>query len=150
MSSKKRIWSKDELTIAYYIAKWGYAGLRISEYDFAEYIIGNTSIPSLKMQVANFRYLLGIDGFKLEDASKAMKDLTEELSNSTITQVRRMILNYVDSCNEKIEIEKSKSINKQVNKRRDELNEQYDNNFKAKLNMMQSQGRRLRKKINYK
>jgi len=66
---KKRIWSKQELTIAYYVAKFNLNGLEnISLSELAEDVIKNTTKQSLNMQVANFRYLLDIPGHKLEDA----------------------------------------------------------------------------------
>lgn len=145
MASKKRIWSKNELIIAYYIAKWDYAGLKISEHDFVEYIIGNTSVPSLRMQIANFRHLLQLDGYKLGDASQAMKDLVKELDNKTISQVRRMIKSYVEECEESIKILTIKSGNKEVNKKRDALNAQYQINFEKEL-AMKSRGRKLIRK----
>jgi len=91
MKNSKRMWTKEELTIAYYIAKWDYNGLRATENDLVDIAIGNTTKASLNMHVANFRHLLNIDGYKLENTSKLMDVIIEELKNKTITQVRSIV-----------------------------------------------------------
>ena len=88
MKNSKRMWTKEELIIAYYIAKWDYNGLQATENDLVDIAIGNTTKASLSMHVANFRYLLNIDGYKLENTSKLMDVIVEELKDKTITQVR--------------------------------------------------------------
>lgn len=143
--NKKRIWSSNELTIAYYIAKHGYTGLKISEYDFVEYIIGDTTIPSLRMQIANFRYLLNIEGYQLAAGGEqpAKRKIVEELQNLTATQVRRIIKDYVLTIEDSIEIAKRNKSNKEINKRKDALNAQEQINFENKLAQM----RRYRKLV---
>lgn len=144
MATTKRIWNKQELTIAYYIAKWDIGGLKITEQELVDYVIGRTTRPSLKMQVANFRFLLQLDGPQLEDASQAMRSLAEELSNHTVVQVRSIIFNYIDKMEDVILEQKTKGINATINKRRDELNAQLESNFLAQV-AQKSIGRRLRK-----
>lgn len=141
----KRIWSTNELIIAYYIAKYDYLKLKITEYDFAEHIIGNTSVQSLRMQVANFRYLLGIEGYQLEHSSKLMKTIVDDLAHKTDVEIRRMINDYVSTIDTSSQIKTKKDINKAANKRRDELNAQYEKNFQNKLATL-GRYRNLRKK----
>ena len=139
----RRIWSANELTIAYHIAKWGYEGLGISEQDFVDYIIGNTTVPSLRMQVANFRFLMNLEGFKLANGSNLMEHIVDDLSNMTGVQVRRIIKDYMESVDESIEIAKKKQINKDAYAKRDKLNEQSRINFNNQLDVMRRMGRRL-------
>lgn len=149
MASKtKRIWSKEELTIAYYIAKWDYSGLNISEDDFANYIITDTTVASLRMQTSCFRYLLGLSGSRLTHCSEAMRELVDELANKTISQVRRSILNYVDEQEESIKILTRQKGNQKINKKKDALNEQYRMNFENKVTAL-SKGRRLKKIVKF-
>jgi hypothetical protein len=143
-NDSKRIWNNKELTIAYYIAKWDSNGLKMSKEDLAEFVITNTSIRSLDMQAANFRFLLGLEGYQLEDASVAQKNLVDELDNLTVTQVRNIIFTYADSVSDRTEELKRKSANKSVNQKRDELNAELDKNFQARVNSI-SQFRNLRK-----
>lgn len=144
MASVKRIWNDQELTIAYYIAKWDVAGLKISEKDLVQYVIGETTHTSLKMQVANFRYLLGVEGPQLQDASQSMKRLVDDLANKTMTQVRNTIFAYMEEIEASIEQLKIKGVNAQINKRRDEANAQLNKNFEAQL-AIKSQYRRLKR-----
>lgn len=123
-TTKLRIWSEKELTIAYYIAKWDFNGLGVSEEDVVELIIGETTIPSLKMQIANFRFLLNIEGYQLKDVSKAMKDLADKLKDKTMSQVRKIVLEIIDEQSEIIEKAQISRNNKLANSRRDVLNQQ--------------------------
>ena len=36
--SKQRVWSQEELSIAYYIAKWDYNGLKMDEDYIVDYV----------------------------------------------------------------------------------------------------------------
>lgn len=133
MSTTKRIWTKEELTIAYYIAKWDYNGLQISEEDLVDGVIGRTTKPSLKMQIANFRYVLGIEGFKLEHASQAMKDLADELANKTVTQVRNLVVDIIVKSDTDIVKAQSSRSNKAIDKRRESLNKVSEETFQNKM-----------------
>jgi len=143
-NNTKRIWNTEELTMAYYIAKWDENGLKMSKEDLAEYVITNTSTQSLKMQAANFRFLLGLEGYQLEDASAAQRQLVDELDNLTVTQVRNIIFTYSDSVSDRTEELKRKSANKSVNQKRDDENAKLDEVFQAKVKSL-SQFRNLRK-----
>jgi len=147
MSRSKRIWSEQELTIAYYIARWDYAGLKISEHDMVEFIIGDTTINSLNMQVANFRFLLGIDGYQLSHTSKTMRALVDSLSRKTIVQIRRMVLDYIFSKGEYESVVGKKVKNEAASKKERELNRQYQINFEKEL-ARRTMGRSLVRKIN--
>lgn len=133
MAKAKRFWTREELIIAYYIAKWDYSGLNISEHDFANYVITDTTVASLRMQTACFRQLLGLDGHRLAHCSELMKELVKELENKTISQVRKLIFSYVDLQEDNIKILTIQKENKIVNKKRDQLNTQYQLDFDNKL-----------------
>lgn len=121
---KKRIWSKEELIIAYYISKWDLNGLNVSEDELVEAVIGRTTIPSLRMQVSNFRYLMNIEGQQLSHASEDMKELVGELQNTTVTNVRRMVLDYINLHIDKVRSVTNNKSNKIVAAKAKELNEQ--------------------------
>lgn len=144
MKNSKRIWNNNELIIAYYVAKWDVNGLNMTEDELAEYVIGNTSTQSLRMQAANFKHLLGIEGYTLEDASQAQRDVVEQLKNSTVTQVRNIIFTYTDSVQEEFDARKASKVNKEVNEKRDQLNEKLQKDFEAQLKM-KGMYRRLKK-----
>lgn len=145
MTTKKRIWTKEELTIAYYIAKWDYNGLQIDEGELVDGVIGRTTKPSLQMQVANFRYLLDIEGYQLEDASEAMKELVAELQNKTVTQIRHMVIDYIQSHGDEIKTASLSKNNNEARIRAKALNEQEQLNHENKLKSWAKFGRRLRK-----
>lgn len=143
-NNTKRIWNTEELTIAYYIAKWDINGLKMSREDLANFVITNTSVRSLNMQAANFRYLLGLEGYQLEDASQAQRQLVDELDNMTVTQVRNNIFTYADSVSDRTEELRVTFENKSVNQKRDEANAQLDAVYQKKVKSL-SQFRNLRK-----
>lgn len=142
--NKQRIWNQKELTIAYYASKYGTLnGLNMSKEELVNYVIGNTSERSFDMQVANFNYLLGIGESKYTDYSKAMVQVVEELKNKTVTQVREMILDYAIEIDEVVARRKTELANKKVSTKTQELNDELNKNFEAKLNAMRLSGRRL-------
>lgn len=132
-SIKKRIWNKEELTIAYFIAKWGVDPLKMSEDELVEYVIGDTTKNSLKKHVANFRYLLNLDGYKLKDYSKAMSELVDELKNETYTNVKNSIEGYITENQDKISNLLVKSSNKKIDEKKHLLNKDLDDNFNRQL-----------------
>lgn len=97
MKNKKRIWNKHELTIAYYIAKWGYYGIKTTEDNLVYHTIGDTTLKSFRMQVAKFRFLLGLEKAEFCNPSKNAKDVTKELKDKTVSQVRIIIADYIES-----------------------------------------------------
>lgn len=139
---EKRIWTRAELTIAYYIAKWDYNGLKVSEEDLIEAVIGDTTKRSLDMQVANFRYILGIEGYSLEHFSKAQDDVATSLQNKTITQVRRLIETIIRNSDAKISFQQNRRNNDKIEDVRKQLNTDEQNRFEAKMNAF-SKYRRL-------
>lgn len=142
--NKQRIWNQSELTIAYYASKYGTLnGLNMSKEELVNYVIGNTSERSFDMQVANFNYLLGIGDSKYTDYSKAMVQVVEDLKNKTVTQVREIILDYAISIDEQVAKRKTELQNKKVSTKTQELNEELNKNFEAKLQAMRKMGRRL-------
>lgn len=145
--STQKKWSKIELIIAYYIAKWDYNGLSITEDELVNCIL-DTSKASLKFQVMRFRSLLGLGEEWMEsEGCKANKEVVDELANITVVRVRKMVADYIEenACQELKNKTETKSINKEVNKRRDALNEQSKVNFENKLAHLKKY-RRLRKK----
>jgi len=144
-SNKQRIWNNEELTIAYYVSKYGTLnGLNIRKDEIVNYVIGNTSERSFDMQVANFNYLLGIGESQYTDYSKAMVEVVEELKNKTVTQVREIIMNYAISIDEQIAINKTNFKNTEVKDKTQLLNEELNRVYEAKLDAIARSGRRLR------
>jgi hypothetical protein len=139
-------WNREELIIAYYIAKWDYTGLKISETELVNYVIGNSTVPSLQMQTANFRHLLGVEGYKLSagDGCVGKKEIVDEMSNKTVTQVRGIIFEYIDNIMDKVKERTTNTHNKEVNKKRDALNAQEERNYLAQV-AQKRKFRRLRK-----
>jgi hypothetical protein len=120
MSKKNKIWNEKELTIAYYIAKWGFSGLQgITLEELVNYVMPDATVGSLKMQIANFRHVLGFEERTLKDASKAMYDLHEQLKNKTMTQVRSSITPDLEVANEQIADGRIKAHNMKVRVDRD-------------------------------
>lgn len=145
MSKTQRIWNKQELTIAYYASKYGTLnGLKMNKEEIVNYVIGNTSERSFDMQVANFNYLLGLDGSQLEDYSKLMVEVVEDLKNKTVTQVREIIMNYAISIDDQIAANKVAFKNCEVKTKTQLLNEELNRVYEAKLNAMARSGRRLK------
>ena len=132
MSKSNKIWTKEDLTIAYYIAKWDYSGLGINEDGLVE-VIGNTTKASLLKQTANFRFILGIDGYKLNGSSKNKKVLADELQNKTITQVRKIVLDAIESSDYDVQKAEGTRTNTIIKKRTDKLNEESEQAFQNKL-----------------
>ena len=143
----KHSWTKQDLTVAYYIAKWDLNGLGISKDEIIDNVIGDSTVPSLNMQVANFRYLLGIEGYQLEHASEAMKDLVDELQNKTVTQVRAIVNAYIDKRYQKSRQTNVNKHNRQIEKKREELNEFEQRNHKAKLEVWKKDPRKMNLKF---
>lgn len=139
---KQRIWSKDELIIAYYIARYGYSGLNICEDDLVDYVIGDTTKNSLRMQSANFRYLLGIEGYALSHTSELQREIVEELKNKTTTQVRKIIQAKLEQSSDLISLGIVKKNNHSIEKRKDQLNQQLKLNFEKEFER-RSRGRKL-------
>ena len=143
MKTTKRIWNKTELTIAYYIAKWDYNGLAIEEEDLVEAVIENTTVASLRFQVANFRHVLNIEGFKKEGASAEMFALAEELKDTTSTNVRKIVLKAIENSEAKIKSNQVNKENKAAMKKRDLLNALSQKNFEAEMKLRKNLGQRL-------
>lgn len=133
---KKRIWTKGELTIAYYIAKWNYNGLGADEAHIVDNVIGDTTRASLNMQTANFRYLLGIEGPQLDHTSQLQADIVEEYKNKTVTQMRKVLDNIIEPLSLKIKERKVFTNNSKTKERANALNEQSELNFHNKLKAM--------------
>lgn len=112
MSNKNKVWSEKELTIAYYIAKWGFSGLQgITLEELVNYVMPDTTVGSLKMQIANFRHVLGFEERTLKDASKAMYGLHNQLKNDTMTQVRSLIVPNLEAAFDQIANGRDKARN---------------------------------------
>jgi hypothetical protein len=139
----KHDWTKNDLMIAYYITKWDYSGLGIDENDIVDSVIPNTTVHSLNMQVANFRHLLNIDGYKLSDSSKLMGEIVDKYESTPMLEVRKIVLDIIDKSD--IKIARVGRSNKIVDQRKLELNAQLNKDYEAKLKMFASMGRRLKK-----
>jgi hypothetical protein len=91
MPRKRRLWIKEELIIAYYIARCGRKGINHSYRELAETIIGKTTIKSLNCQVATFRYLLGIDGYQLRGSSKLKNEIVKEFAMHKPSSIKQKV-----------------------------------------------------------
>lgn len=139
----KHEWMENDLVIAFYISKWDYSGLGVDENDVVDSVIPNTTVHSLNMQVANFRHLLNIDGYKLSDSSKMMGVIVDKYESSTMLEVRKIVTDIIDGSN--VELGRDIRNNKNVNKRKTELNSELNKNFESKLKLFRMMGRRLKK-----
>lgn len=91
MKSNLHEWTIGDNTIAYYIALYGTDSLRITDQkELAELVIGSTA-NSLSMQVANFRYLLNLEGYTLSDYSKMQEDVVRMMSGKSWNEVRQIV-----------------------------------------------------------
>ena len=141
MRNLQHEWSKTELTIAYYLAKWDYTGLGISAEDIVDSVIPETTVHSLNMQTANFRYLLNIDGYKLSDASKLMKEIIGKYQNSTREMVRKLVLKSIQKCD--LMVGRNLRSNRKIEEKKDVLNRELQERFEAKLLDYRKGGKRL-------
>tara|TARA_R110002126_G_scaffold50551_4_gene139217 strand:- start:2404 stop:2874 length:471 start_codon:yes stop_codon:yes gene_type:complete len=140
----KKIWNNEELTFAYYVAKHGnLKALQMTKEDVVHHIIGNTTERSFDMQVENFRHLLGIGESAYDHYSQKMVEVSESLKNTTITNVRTILMNYATKMDVVTQERRVKRANESKMERRDELNSTLNKNFEAKLEAMRLSGRRL-------
>lgn len=144
MSNTKRIWNTEELTFAYYVAKHGNLdALKMNKEDVVYHIIGDTTERSFDMQVENFRHLLGIGESKYDNYSQKMVEVSESLKNTTITNVRTILMDYAIKMDAIAEERRIKRANVSKMEKRDLLNVELNKNFEAKLEAMRLSGRRL-------
>lgn len=145
MKNKKRIWTKEELTLAYYSARWDMQNISHTEDEIVHGVIGNTSVASFRMQVANFRYLLNIEGYQLDHTSQAMRDLCDEYDSLSREDVGMLVMAYIDAQTSDLSSYTKSSHNKRVNNRRDRLNAQSELIFQNKLAHMRKTRRLVKK-----
>ena len=142
--NSKRIWTKEELTFAYYVSKYGNLnGLNMKKEEVVNYVIGDTTERSFDMQVANFNYLLGIGESQYTDYSQLMVEVVEDFKNTTVTQLRDLMVDYAASIDDKVEERRVKLANTEANSKVEELNKVANKNFEAKLKMFAKMGRKL-------
>lgn len=136
-------WTIEDLTIAYYVTKWDCKGLGIDENDIVDCVITDTTLQSLKMQMANFRHLLNIDGYKLSDSSKLMSIVVEKYDGCSMKEVQKDVSSIID--NSDIELNRSIKANIVIDRTKQELNSKLNEQFEAKLRSMRLMGRKLTK-----
>jgi fructose-1,6-bisphosphatase len=142
--NSKRIWSNEELTFAYYVAKYGSLDmLKMTKEDVVHHIIGNTTERSFDMQVENFKHLLGIGEGAYDNYSQKMVEVSESLKNHTVTNVREILMDYAMKMDDVAEQRRVSRANKTVKSKTDELNEVLNKQFENKLKMMKLMGRNL-------
>tara|TARA_R110002126_G_scaffold1823_4_gene10882 strand:+ start:381 stop:818 length:438 start_codon:yes stop_codon:yes gene_type:complete len=144
MKTSKRIWSKEELTIVYYIAKWDLSGIDISMEELAEAVIGNTTLVSLNMQVSHFKNILNIEETNLTGASNLMRELLEDYRDCTMTQIRARVISKIQSSVSNIISHKKIKASLESSKRIAKLNKASDLVFENKLKGLRKH-RNLRK-----
>lgn len=139
-----RIWSKKELTIAFYIAKFGHVGLSASESEIAHGVIGNTTIVSLHMQIKHFKSILGIPGYTLNvEARRLMQEVVSDHKDTTSSNLRKYVNQVIEERRENIIKAERENINKKASGNAAKINKQEEINFKAKLDLYKRMGRRL-------
>ena len=144
MSNTQRIWNNEELTFAYYVAKHGNLdALKMRKDDVVYHIIGDTTVRSFDMQVENFRNLLGIVDSPYNNYSQKMVEVSESLKNTTITNVRTILMDYAIKMDEVATARRIKRENEEKMSKVNELNKEMNKNFNAQLNMMKLMGRNL-------
>ena len=143
MKNSKRIWSNEELTIAFYIAKYGVEQLKMDEDFIVDYVIGDTTVASLKMQVANFNELLDLDGPRLTAYSKAMITVVDNNDNKSQKDLTQEIFNFCDTRENEIADRKIKVANRSVSQKTVDLNIELNRTFDAKMKSFAKMGRRL-------
>ena len=142
---RKKDWSKEELTIAYYIAKWDLSGIDSTMEELALVVIGNTTVKSLDMQVMHFRRLLNLEENTLFANSKRMEELRKDYKDLTMTQVRKLVVSKIQSCSSDIiSYNKNKAV-LESSKRVEKLNAASELLFQNKLKELKKH-RNLRKK----
>lgn len=87
-------WTKDELVVAFYITKYGNKNIYLkTETDVAKHF--GVSLGSLKMQIANFRYLLGDRKGSLSDYSKDQETIFEEFNSKEWYLFNRQVRTFI-------------------------------------------------------
>ena len=83
-------WTKDELVVAFYLTKYGNKNIYLkSETDVAKHF--GVSSGSLKMQMANFRYLLGDKKGSLTDYSRDQESIFNEYNGKDWLSFNRFV-----------------------------------------------------------
>lgn len=144
MKTRTKKWGKDDLLFPYIEALYGLSCLKINE-EQACHVIGDTSIGSFKMQTANFRFLLNTEGWQLDDASKAMKQMVDDLANKTKTDIMRLAKQVIRDRGFSDEIKTAVEHNEMVNRRKVRLNKMLESNYQAKLKMLRRRRKLVRK-----
>jgi hypothetical protein len=73
-------WSKNDTILTLYVTKFGTKGIYLkSESDVSKFI--GSSMGSLKMQMANFKFLMGFNQNSLSDFSKLQKEVFDEFNH---------------------------------------------------------------------
>ena len=87
-------WTKDELVVAFYLTKYGNKNIYLkTETDVAKHF--GVSLGSLKMQIANFRYLLGDRKGSLTDYSKDQESIFEEFNGKEWYYFNRQVRTFI-------------------------------------------------------
>ena len=120
----------------------------MTKEDVVYHIIGDTTERSFDIQVENFRNLLGlVDGpysnYKKSLPYQQMVEVSESLKNTTITNVRTILVDYATKMDDVADARRIKRANASKIEKRDLLNAELNKNFEAKMNMMKLMGRNL-------
>lgn len=91
-------WSEKDTIITFYLTKFGTKGLYLkTEQDVAKYL--EVSIGSLKMQMSNFRALLGSESNVLSDYSELQEKVFNQYNDMTQYQFMKIIHELIDQDN---------------------------------------------------
>lgn len=87
-------WTKEELTVTFYLTKFGNKNIYLkTESDVAKYM--GVSLGSLKMQMANFTYLLGHKKNSLTDYSKLQLEVFEEYNKKDLYNFNKAVKSVI-------------------------------------------------------
>lgn len=83
-------WTKDELVVSFYLTKYGNKSIYLkTETDVAKHL--GVSLGSLKMQMANFRYLLGDKKGSLTDYSRDQESIFNEYNGKDWLSFNKLV-----------------------------------------------------------
>jgi len=95
LNNKRRVWTRDELAIPYYMATIGLEHLGVPIENILKDFLPGATKNSLDMGVANFRAILGIKGHKLSGYSKIQEEVARELDNMGSDRVEDIIFSLI-------------------------------------------------------
>jgi hypothetical protein len=94
---KRKHWTRGDLIIALYIAKFGLRDIDMTRTELVSSVLKGTTLRSLNMQIANFRFLLNLEGVKLTATSKSKLEIVEEYGNTSRLNLRLIVTELINT-----------------------------------------------------